>query len=98
MKGAKLLRLLLTQYAWAIANPIVAKAALLCSKSCKDEFVQRLVRALVVSSGDWRAAAEFVEAESPRDIQRLRDFRDWAETITAPRRRGLLLEWKGGVS
>ena len=99
MKNPKqLLTLLITQWNFCMAEPLVCKTAMFRPSSFGDKFVAACIRAVIIARGDWRAAAEFLDATEPKYGARIRSFRQWAASLTAPRKRGLLLEWKGGAS
>lgn len=92
------LTVLLIQWNWAMRQPAMCKTALLAHRKFKaDKFCADMVHALIASGGDWRAAAKLTEKIHPEHFERITKFKKWAVKITAPKKRGLLLEWKGGA-
>jgi len=95
------LSILVSRWDWASRQPAIAKRAILAHRYFGDEFTCRLIRAIVIHRGDWSAAAGWLESPACRlDAVvrgRVARFRQWAASLTAPARRGLLLEWKGGA-
>lgn len=92
----KFLALLITKWGWCMTQPKICKCALLAHTRFKDSLAADLIHALLCCGGDWQAAGEMV-AKRGGDFERLKKFRAWAEKLTAPAKRGLLLEWKGGA-
>lgn len=94
----KFLALVLTEWNWAVRQPKLCKALMLSGRTAAgDEFIGELFRALLCHSGDWRAAAAWLDFNRPQFFGRVTKFRKWAAKITAPARRGNLIEWKGGM-
>lgn len=97
MKNPKLfLSLLLTNFDWTIRQPVYRRAVVLTGRYIKDAFTCTVVRALVLFAGDWRAAVEWLRMRGAPPA-RLAAFRKWAEKLTAPARRGLLLANGGAL-
>jgi hypothetical protein len=95
----KLLSLFVTEWNWAMRQPQLCRAALLAHKTFKgDNFTAEFLHAMIVCGGNWRAAVEFISLRRGCDFMRLKKLELWLRKITAPKKRGLLLEWKGGVS
>lgn len=96
---AKFLSLLLTEWRWASLQPQICKRLVLAKSTAGgDVFLAELLRALICHHGDWQAAARWLDLHRPQFFDRVTKFKKWAAKITAPKKRGLLLEWKGGAA
>ena len=94
----KLLEMLLTQWSWAAKQRVVCKAAFMAHYRMEDKFTADLIHAVLMHSGDWRKAAATMLQKFPASALRVQKFRAWAARLTAPKKRGLMLEWKGGAA
>ncbi len=96
-KESQFLALVLTQWNYCKSSPAICKRIMLAGKTFRDDLTAKIVRALICTDGDWRAAAEMVARCRGADLARIKKFQIWAKKITAPRKRGLMLDWKGDL-
>ncbi len=93
----QVLEMCLQNWKHSTVEPLICKQLLLSKKTAGgDEFLAAIFLAMILSDGNWRAAAEYV-ADHGGDRARVQKFIKWATGKTSARRRGLLLEWKGGA-
>ena len=98
MKPAEILACVVLHGAVALSWGHVSRALLLSGRYFRDGELAVIARALLLHSGDWRAAVDWLR-KGPRRLSpaRLASFERWAESL-APKRQPLLLPWKGGAA
>lgn len=93
----RFLELVLTRWEWASRQPKICLFGMMKPHRVFEKFEADLIQAVFASGGDWRTAAQVALRKNPACAARVDSFTKWAARITSPARRGLLLEWKGGL-
>ena len=88
MTELQVITALIRDGAAALNNPDVARSVILARTSFKDEFNRTLARQLLLFNGDWRSACRWLESRLGVDHRRLKNFRKWAEKVSAKRADG----------